>query len=184
MGVTVHFRTITMERKLRTLIVTVAAMMMATAAQATEPEKIFVRPNSVTIWQSPEPFKHVFVGSASDKEKDDKDLITAFAADGLGHRRLVISVRQPSENLFGFGESIIAQGNVLLYDETGKEVAHLIVEVTPLGDSRRVEIIQNGNFIKNYRCGGDSFRCVHEFKPKELSAVETKPDGTVRREYK
>ena len=110
---------------------------MATAAQATEPEKIYVRPNSVTIWQSPEPFKHVFVNGGatkSEKDKEDKDLITAFTANELGNRRLIINVREPSENLLGRGEGIIAQGNVLLYDETGKEVAHLIVEVTPLGD--------------------------------------------------
>jgi hypothetical protein len=162
-------------------------MMMATAAQATEPEKIYVRPNSVTIWQSPEPFKHVFVGGGAtkgEKDKEDKNLITAFTVGDLGNRRLIINVREPSENLLGLGEGIIAQGNVLLYDETGKEVAHLIVEVTPLGGSRRVEILQNGNFVKYYQCGGDFFWCVHEFKPKELSAVETKPDGTVRREYK
>jgi hypothetical protein len=156
-------------------------MMMVTAAQATEPEKIYVRPNSVTIWQSPEPFKHVFVGGAT---KEDKDLITAFTVNELGNRRLIINVREPSENLLGLGEGIIAQGNVLLYDETGKEVAHLIVEVTPLGGSRRIEILQNGTFVKYYQCGGDFFWCVHEFKPKQLSAEETKPDGTVRREYK
>jgi hypothetical protein len=128
----------------------------------------------------------VFVGSATkgEKDKEDKDLITAFTAGDLGNRRLIINVREPSENLLGLGEGIIAQGNVLLYDETGKEVAHLIVEVTPLGGSRRVEILQNGNFVKYYQCGGDFFWCVHEFKPKEPSAVETKPDGTVRREYK
>ena len=186
MGVTVHFRTITMERKLRTLIVTVAAMIMATAAQAAEPEKIYVRPNSVTIWQSPEPFKHVFVGSATkgEKDKEDKDLIKAFTVGDLGNRRLIINVGEPSENLLGLGEGIIAQGNVLLYDETGKEVAHLIVEVTPLGGSRRVEILFNGHSVMHYQCGGDFVWCVREFKPKEVSAEEHRPDGTVRREYK
>jgi hypothetical protein len=162
-------------------------MMMATAAQAAEPEKIYVHTNSVTIWESPEPFKHVFVGSASDKEKDDKDLITAFTANELGNRRLVISVRQPSENLFGFGEGIIAQGNVLLYDETGKEVAHLIVEVTPLnGPSNRINIVRARELgppsIQRLQCTDRD--CTLAFKPREASAVETRPDGTVRREYK
>lgn len=91
-------------------------------------------------------------------------------AQQLGRRRL--------------GEGIIAQGNVLLYDETGKEVAHLIVEVTPLGGSRRVEILNNGRSVVHYQCGGEFVWCVREFKPKEVSAEEHRPDGTVRREYK
>jgi hypothetical protein len=147
-----------MNDHLTKLILTIAAVMAITTAQAAETKTrvcpvspagciIYVPPNSVTIWEAPEPFKQVFVGSAAegnkgDKEdKEDKDLITASAAAGLGDRLLVLSVREPKENLFGFGEAIIGRGNVLLYDN-GKEVAHLIVEVTPFnGPSHRVTII-------------------------------------------
>ena len=74
---------------MRSLIVTVAAMMAITTAQAAE-TKIYVHPNGVTIWEAPESFKHVFVGSVTD---EDKDLITASASGGLGDRRLVLTVR-------------------------------------------------------------------------------------------
>lgn len=192
-----------MTDRLTKLILTVAAMAVTTA-QAAEPETrvcptspagciIYVHPNSVTIWEAPEPFKQVFVGSAADtadkdsaadKDKDGKDLITAIAADGLGNRHLVLSVRQPNENLFGFGEAIIGRGNVLLYNDKGKEVAHLIVEVTPLnGPSHRVTLINSQPGRLHFRLECDASDCYPAFKSREPTAIENRPDGTVRREY-
>jgi hypothetical protein len=194
-----------MNGRLTKLILTVAAMVAITTAQAAETEIldcpssparvcpsspdriIYVRPNSVTIWEAPEPFKQVFVGNPAEGnkgDKEDKDLITASAAAGLGDRLLVLSVREPKENLFGFGEAIIGRGNVVLYNDK-KEVAHLIVEVTPLnGPSHRITLI---NAIpkgpKHFRLECDARECYPAFKEKEPTAIETRPDGTVRKEY-
>jgi hypothetical protein len=155
-------------------------MMAITTAQAAE-TKIHVHPNSVTIWEAPVSFKHVFVGSATGEDKEDKPLITASASGGLGDRRLVLTVGQPTENLFGFGEGIIGRGNVRLYDDNGKEVAHLIVEVTPLNSSsHRVNVVR-GRSVERLQC--TAYDCNLAFKPKELTATETRPDGSVRREY-
>jgi hypothetical protein len=136
----------------------------------------------------------VFVGSAGSKTtettttaqtkttEDKADLINAAAAD---ERHLVLTVGEPKENLFGFGEAIIARGNVLLYGDNGKEVAHLIVEVTPLnGPSHRVTLI-NARLPGplHFRLECDARDCYPAIKEKELTAIETRPDGTVRREY-
>jgi hypothetical protein len=175
-------------------------MMAITTAQAAETPVcrtspatciIYVRPNSVTIWEAPEPFKQVFVGSAGSKTtetttttqtkttEDRADLITASAA---GDRHLVLTVGEPKENLFGFGEAIIARGNVLLYNDN-KEVAHLIVEVTPLnGPSHRVTLINPRPWPLHFRLECDARECYPAFK-REPTAIETRPDGTVRREY-
>jgi hypothetical protein len=202
-----------MKDHLTKLILTIAAVMAVTPAQAAEAETlvcpsssarecpssspgriIYVRPNSVTIWKSKKPFKQVFVGSAGSKttetttttqtktSEDRADLITATAAD---EHTLVLTVSEPKENLFGFGEAVIARGNVLLYDN-GEEVAHLIVEVTPLnGPSDRVKLIQGDRFAPttSFRFECDASVCYPAFKPREPTAVETRPDGTVRREY-
>jgi hypothetical protein len=194
------------------MILTIAAVMAVTTAQAAETEIldcpssparvcpssppdriIYVRPNSVTIWQAPEPFKQVFVGSPAegdkgDKEdkKEEKDLITASAADGLGDRFLILSVREPKENLFGFGEAIIGRGNVVLYNDK-KAVAHLVVMVTPLGGPSHQVILINAipNGPKRFHLECDARECYRAFKEKELTAIEvTRRDGTtVRREY-
>ena len=188
-----------MGNRLTKLILTVAAMMTITTAQAAETPVcrtspatciIYVRPNSVTIWEAPKPFKQVFVGSAGSKTtetttttqtkatEDRADLITAIAA---GDRHLVLTVSEPKENLFGFGEAIIARGNVLLYDDNGKEVAHLIVEVTPLnGPSHQIKLIF-GRHHFHLEC--DAGDCYPAFRPREPTAIENRPDGTVRREY-
>jgi hypothetical protein len=187
-----------MTDRLTKLILTVAAVMTITTAQAAETPVcrtspatciIYVRPNSVTIWEAPEPFKQVFVGSkaegsAANEDKgsaanEGKDLITAIAADD---RHLVLTVREPKENLFGFGEAIIGRGNVLLYGDHGKEVAHLIVEVTPLrGPSNQIKLIF-GRHSFRLECGVDSDdidtpghqHCYPAFKPREPTATDAK----------
>jgi hypothetical protein len=188
-----------MNDHLTKLILIIAAVMAVTTAQAAETEIldcpssparvcpsspsdriIYVRPNSVTIWEAPKPFKQVFVGGAGSKTTETQaDLITAIAA---GDRHLVLTVSEPKENFFGFGEAIIARGNVLLYNDN-KEVAHLIVEVTPLnGPSHRITLI-NVRRTPTFHLECDASDCYPAFKQKEVTATETRPDGTVRREY-
>jgi hypothetical protein len=153
----------------------------ATAQVATVPtEMISVRPNSVVMWEAPRGFSHVFVSTSPDGT-DKRPLIEASADQALGNRRLILSVGEPRENLFGRGEAIIARGNVLLYDDAGKEVARLVVEVTPLeAPARRVNVVGGGE-TRRLECTDAD--CGTAFKPRDPTAIETRPDGPVRREY-
>ena len=82
------------------LILTVAAMIAITTAQAAETKApicptspagciIYVRPNSVTIWEAPEPFKQVFVGSKAEgtATNEDKGSAANEDKDPQPHRR-------------------------------------------------------------------------------------------------
>jgi hypothetical protein len=70
-----------------------------------------------------------------------------------------------------------------LYNDN-KEVAHLIVEVTPLnGPSHRITLINVRPGALHIRLECNARECYPAFKAKELTAIETRPDGTVRREY-
>jgi hypothetical protein len=148
-------------KRLLSTIATIALLSTSAVAGTTiaQPTKIYVKPGSITHWQSKDAFKTAHVGNIggsnnTDASDDGKLLVVS---PGATDHELIIAAHRPDSQ-------IIETAAVLLLDEQGNEVEHLIVEVSPFDSpAATVTIIgpsdKKGRKVVVYKCG-EPYPCL------------------------
>jgi hypothetical protein len=160
---------------MKTLLAIVATLAITSAqAEVIEAEVIYSKPNSITKWTSPRPFKTIFTGGPP--ESDKAEHLSPVVANPFGSTTtLYLITRQPYEH------ATVGAADFVVLDNDDKVIKQLRVIITPTGEPMRsVQMTGGGRW-----CHG--MNCWPTTRPKETSAEEVTihRDGSVthRKEY-